>query len=412
MFKKLFIILIFVLGLSCAHHSTNPSNPTPVPTIGPPNKSGVGISGTHFTYNNKPIMLIGYGSYNVIANVTDLKDDAAVINHLNSMSSNKVNLQREFITVAGRFGPYIPVGNTDYILTKSRANELGYSSQWYDPYWNRLNVFAIEAEKRGIVIQVVPWDHWVMYTGQNYKLSDKYTFWDLFPYNPGGHFQCYSNGVNNPPNCEDFIPCSELKFCANHQWPVPANDLLLFNDGAFYKDIAGRRQIMKELLDKLIDTLGPRKNIIWECMNEPRDGTPDQIFNWHVFVKNTIKARLPKAIITSTPADYDNLFHQPWVNFAAFHGLAPGADCNASNIPAGLTNQYNKPILIDDDGCWAGACYIDSQGRLIHTNRADPNFIRAAIKRCKELGYNFNTKQDDVNLNSAVLQVIKEESPN
>jgi hypothetical protein len=411
--KKFLCVLVLVLitfmgGCSLFSHHSNP-DPKPNPTATPkPLDTGLTVVNGKLNYRGSPIMLTGYGDYGMIGNRRLFPTIDSINTYLSTISGYGVNLTRNFVAMAGPFGPYNFVSGTDFVLTKERALEVknwhkyqhteSWIDQWNPEFWNRLRAVCQKSKDTNMIVCLTIWDHWYMYRGQNYKLgyaeggqwvgegdARSLTFWDWCPYNPGN---CWT--------AEQPVPLSE--FSQDYRdWPPSNGDNLIFHQGAFYKDSPDRRRIFGELIDKLMLETKGFDNIIYEIGNELRDYTSeDQLKSFQEWAANRIKAVKPSAIITSS-TDLNSAFHVPYINFAMVHGLG-NANCNANNINC-VDHFAGRPLLIDDDGCWASA---QPGGQ-----RDKPEFILSVLQHAKACGFHTNTKQSMVPLNYDILNTIK-----
>lgn len=356
--------------------------PTPVPASG----TNIEIRNRQFILNGQPTLLRGYGDYGMVGDVRIFPNTAAIDAYLDALASHGVNFTRVFVDLAGAFGPYRRIGNDDFILTGERATFMGQDDQWNIHYWNRLTYVIDACDRRGIVVEVVITDHWKNYAGDNYGHPDGGTFWDWTPWNPHHHAQC---GMPLSGPCEDFVRVEEL------------TGELLFP--GLYINQAGRRTILAAFVDRAMAAVGDHRNVLFEVMNEPRDGTTEQILNFCRFIARRIESHRPDALITcSFDAPQYHLFAESWIDYVVYHGLCPSCGCNAGNISGNNIPSYGKPVMIEDDGC----CW----GVVPGNTRDNPVFVRAVLDAATRIGYSYNSKQcyDPNNLNWPVLDVFAE----
>ncbi len=262
-------------------------------------------------------LLKGYSDYQVL---TD--HSLAYASYLNTLASYGINFQRYWITGYNR-----AVGLNEampFALTGTK-----YDLESFEPSWfNHARSILQLANSHGMVAALGLFDHWAMYDCNRFVQTPWYGGNNINGVLP----QCYAAGAF-PDFYEIFNPDSSL------------NQLGL---------------IQKRYVQHVVAELAGQTTIVWEIMNEPRDGNSGYaVARWHNAVAGWIRAVDPSAMVAAAgvPEFYEwDIYNLASIDMIAVHGSHWGATCppNDDAVYKKMEHlrQFNKPIIGDDDGTW------------------------------------------------------------
>ncbi|MCK4302639.1 MAG: DNRLRE domain-containing protein [Candidatus Eisenbacteria sp.] len=311
-------------------------------------------SGTTLLSSGEPINLIGYGDYDLITN-TELNNQA-IESLFDSLEAHNINLFRLFVN---GYHDHLDWGDDEimpYQEYGSYTPRRWDLDSWDSTYFTRLEFILDEAEERGIIVQLTLFDHAIQ----------KY-YWS-----PGK-----GEGQTNGPWCHNDQSLGQ--FCD-------------FPD--FYTTTGSLRTYQKAFVDKIVEDTAHHWNVIYEIMNEARDGTSTEIGGWHAIVAGWIDAKAASeghdVLISANVSkvngpdahhlqDVDDAVYDPEgtpdrIDIVGLHYPAwrqcniespPGDWCRLAggthpdrqderciSVAIGRWDTYNKPIIIDDDGAF------------------------------------------------------------
>ena len=268
---------------------------------------------TEIYNNNQAVDLLGYSDYHVVTMTT-----LNLNTYLNTMENYDINLQRVWITGYSRSGEgdwlsgeLMPWGIHHY-----NGNTPIYDLETFsETYFSRLESFLDGCDDRGMVALLDPFDHWAMYAHERFIMTPWYT----------------ANNVNG-------VMTQWTAFDTFYRiLPGQGNDYLGDLQEMYVKEVVSRTK--------------HHRNIIWEIMNEPRDGSDADVGNWHWEVAKWIKDVDPGAVIGACPlaSQEYTVLNCPDITVGTVHYDWNG---NISWTISHLANTYDVETIIDDDGAW------------------------------------------------------------
>lgn len=305
------MLALFSLAAVCAMAAA----PSTLPTLPAPFPLALNSANPHyFTYRGKPTVLITSGEhYGAVLNL-----DMRHAPYLDTLKRDGLNLTRTFSGVYCespadfniRENTLAPAANR-YITPWARSNQPGYPnggnkfdlSKWDDAYFARLRSFVGEAEKRGIVVELVLF---CPFYGDS--------MWNLSPMNAKNNI----NGVGTMPRDEVYT--------------LKHPEMLAMHDA---------------VVTKIVTELRDAPNLYYEICNEPYFG--GVTLEWQKHISETIsraEAGFPhKHLIAQNIAnDWAKIENpNPLVSLFNFHYASP---------PRAVYENYGlkKPIAFDETG--------------------------------------------------------------
>uniref|UniRef100_A0A6M3XD09 LTD domain-containing protein n=1 Tax=viral metagenome TaxID=1070528 RepID=A0A6M3XD09_9ZZZZ len=388
-------IYTFTLGGATATPTLTPTSTptnthTPTPTHTPTRSSAVDcnltVSGGEIRAQGTPITLIGYGNYDLITD-TGLNYSAVI----DALYNYDINLLRLFA-----MGYYDAYGDNDDIMpftetsTPNRYNLASYNSA----YFTRLDSIISYAASKGIVVQLTLFDHAI----QDSQMTGPWC-----------------------NNSQELSVCYMPEFYRLSSYPTLAS-------------------YQQAYVEKMVSETAEHWNVIYEVMNEAREGTAAEISSWHQSVIGWINSENPYALVSaSATQENSNTAHSPnsievAVNSLSgidiislhYHAWRQSADCTSygcgCSSMGGLNSnrqweycmpwplddtrwgQFDKPIIFDDDGAYETA----DDGFVIRevNGRVDRWADRAVL-----LGGHFNHKDSITALDNGALGALQGAGP-
>ena len=195
-----------------------------------------------------------------------------LFSHLKTMNCNFLRIWLTGGTVVSGSGVEPkPLDATPFVLVKRgtkwkwQVQQAVVNNQWNNEYFRKLNAFATAAENAGVVIQISLFNYLDLvrrFDGGNFRA------WCRSPYNP----VMSDNPASDPTWSQRFlVDVGESFSCSDAPNNVYENQRQAF----FLAPDNQLRVVQRALVNKTVQTLAARTNIIYEIMNEPR-GTHDQ----------------------------------------------------------------------------------------------------------------------------------------
>ena len=207
----------------------------------------------YWQYKGEPILLIG-GSNN--DNLFQWTGDH-LTNHLDSLKSVGGNYVRNTMSDRDEGSVYAP---------KEIEDGLYDLTQWNDEYWNRLEFFLSETEKREIIVQLTLWD-WFDLSG----LSDH-------PYNPENNVNFTAGLIEDR---EDFY------------------------GGSLHEDKKSVLEYQHRFVDKLLSFALDYEHVLYNVNNESAHGKTWEN-HWARYIHQTAEKMNRKAYVTIMKFDPSN----------------------------------------------------------------------------------------------------------
>jgi hypothetical protein len=312
--------------------------------------------GTEIHYGGEVVFLRGYGDYHPL---TDPTIDIPAL--LDLLADHGINFYRVwahgYSNVGGAPGrdvlPFRFSGGK-YDLTK-----------WNAAFFDRLAQFCDSAKARGMIIELSLFDHWAMYSAQNFASN---------PWNA-------ANNVNG-------LVVGET--------PFPA----FYDTGD-----AKLMQIQRGYVEKIVAETKDYGNVFYEIMNEAGHADDATIAAWHQTVGGWIKTASSGAL-TSATAD-EPTYAKGKVDIIALHyddwrGQADACDHGPGNIAPTVDyfrKTYGKPVIIDDDGAW----HKDCAGVIV---REDNKRLKTWVEAVTAADAHFNHKDLIPDLDIEAVDII------
>lgn len=258
---------------------------------------GLERHGRALWWEGQPIQLVGYSYYGLLA---DRRFDSA--GFLDILAAHNLNFTRFFLTL-----PW-PVEEGRRNLLPFAWTEGKYDlTQFDDASFARLDAVVRHAERLGIICQVCLFDRCGLATADRRA-------WENNPYNA----DCNVNGVVAAER-RDYP-----RFCVT-------NGLLA--------------EMQAALVRRVVETLGDRRNVIYEIMNEPYPQL-GALEDWHAWVARELRASLQgrpgSKLISST-----GVYPVAEIDLFSMHraGSLPHVDADLARA-----GQLGRPMILSDDG--------------------------------------------------------------
>jgi hypothetical protein len=287
----------------------------------PAGADGLSCQGRKLFWDDRPIQLVGYSYYGLMG---DRQFDAEAF--LETLAAHNINYTRFFLILPW---PVEPGPNVLPFVENRGKYDL---RKMNEEFFKRLASVTEKAEQLGIICQVCLFDRCGL------SVSDRLA-WNNNPYN----FQRNVNGLLNGP------PRGYPPFC-HAEGPIA--------------------EINAGFIKKVVETIGDRKNILYEIINEPYPQL-GPLAKWHGWVARQLleqlKGRQGSKVISST-GPYDDKA----IDLFSMHSASRDRYVDGT-IKRSL--ELYKPVILSDDGD-AASMY-------------NPAVTRMALERALKLGQHF-----------------------
>lgn len=255
--------------------------------------------------------------------------------------------------------PFLPVNRRGvWKWQVYHAVELG---QWNNAYFDRLAAFADAANAAGVCLQVT-----------------LFNYFDLTNETPTMTFRTWSQSPWNPKLSDH--PSTHPEWGNNHLVNPPAGSPPAARQSFFIKPANRLPRVQRALINKVVQTLQGKGNIIIEVMNEPRAPFPElSLFNSNVIdrIRDAAGAWTPLiSVNASRPQNSAPVFDTDWWREHSLPG-SPGFVPNYDRVDIlsyhGLTGFDN----------YAGVegCKVGEVSRKFSVPPVDPASIQARINQ-------------------------------
>ncbi len=254
----------------------------------------------YWQYDGKPILLFGGSDSDNIFHWAG--EGTKLTDHLDILKNCGGNYIR--CTMSSR--KYTPDGYRWDLLPYPYAKINGkYNlSVWNEEYWDMLQTFLVETQKRGIIVQLEVWDRWNE-SGDSEKRVKGQAGWFESPYNP-------NNNVNYLWNDSPLLQKGRTDFYNKFHFAANSNDPVL---------LPVQKQFINKILDLIIDN--NFNHVIFQIDNESGIGDnslePDPF--WARYIREYAESKnknFPVYVCTSrrfhTPTPFLTQTFQNWNN--------------------------------------------------------------------------------------------------
>lgn len=297
----------------------------------------VGVSGKKITINGQKKMLVAYGDYGMLSEglfcyaAYDPSVPYRCVNPDTSFFDTLMAYRINFVRV------WVNYHWTKHLTPFSGGSGNFQVKTWNQQFFDRLNDFVSQANRRGIVVQLCLFD-------ENQLESDSLGLrWNYSP---------YKNSNNTDA---DFLNDNEKS--QFFRWADT-----LASGGTLTSQIDSLRRVQLTLVDKVVQTVGNYPNVIYEVINEPEYDTTfrNKTLSWHKQIVSRLNRAFSLYSTTGSKLISVNLHESDglvsWaktessVGIVSFHVNKDYSPRDGWSSLPGTIKSINKPLIVSNDG--------------------------------------------------------------